>query len=117
MADPTSSSITGLLMGLGLATAVPLIDGEALFGAILGAWLVTSIKRDLKAWQRLGSLLLSAGVGYLFAPVALKLAPIINSGGAAFSCAIVVIPISIKIMVWVEQADLFEILRRIRGGS
>lgn len=117
MADPTSSSITGLLMGLGLATAVPLIDGEALFGAILGAWLVTSIKRDLKAWQRLGSLLLSAGVGYLFAPVALKLAPIINSGGAAFSCAMVVIPISIKIMVWVEQADLFEILRRIRGGS
>ncbi len=117
MADPTSSSITGLLMGLGLATAVPLIDGEALFGAILGAWLVTSIKRDLKAWQRLGSLLLSAGVGYLFAPVALKLAPIINSGGAAFSCAMVVIPISIKIMVWVEHADLFEILRRIRGGS
>ncbi|MNJ15694.1 hypothetical protein D3C77_99460 [compost metagenome] len=117
MADPTSSSISGLLMGLGLATAVPLIDGEALFGAILGAWLVTSIKRDLKAWQRLGSLLLSAGVGYLFAPVALKLAPIINSGGAAFASAMVVIPISIKVMVWVEQADLFEILRRIRGGS
>ncbi|QPG61246.1 hypothetical protein HFV04_017160 [Pseudomonas sp. BIGb0427] len=117
MADPTSSSITGLLMGLGLATAVPLIDGEALFGAILGAWLVTSIKRDLKAWQRLGSLLLSAGVGYLFAPVGLKLAPFINSGGAAFACALVVIPISIKAMLWVEQADLFEILRRIRGGS
>lgn len=117
MADPTSSSITGLLMGLGLATAVPLIDGEALFGAILGAWLVTSIKRDLKAWQRLGSLLLSAGVGYLFAPVALKLAPFINSGGAAFASALVVIPISIKAMLWVEQADLFEILRRIRGGS
>ncbi|GLO54768.1 putative holin [Pseudomonas sp. BJa5] len=117
MADPTSSSITGLLMGLGLATAVPQIDGEALFGALLGAWLVTSIKRDLKAWQRLGSLLLSAGVGYLFAPVALKIAPIINSGGAAFACALVVIPISIKAMLWVEQADLFDILRRIRGGS
>jgi len=117
MADPTSSSITGLLMGLGLATAVPQIDGEALFGALLGAWLVTSIKRDLKAWQRLGSLLLSAGVGYLFAPVALKIAPVINSGGAAFACALVVIPISIKAMLWVEQADLFDILRRIRGGS
>ena len=115
MAEPTSGTITGLLMGLGLATAVPMIDGEALFGAILGAWLVTSIKRDLKAWQRIGSLLLSAGVGYLFAPVALKLAPIINSGVAAFACALVVIPISIKTMVWVEQADLFEIVRRIRG--
>ena len=117
MADPTSGTITGLLMGLGLATAVPLIDGGALFGAVLGAWLVTSTKRDLQVWQRLGSLSMSAGVGYLFAPVVLAFAPFILSGGAAFVGALVVIPISIKCMVWVEQADLFEIVRRIRGGS
>ena len=117
MADPTSSTIAGVLMGLGLATAVPLIDGGALFGAVLGAWLVTSTKRDLKVWQRLGSLTLSVGVGYLFAPVALAFAPVLNSGVAAFASALVVIPVSIKCMVWVEQADLFEIVRRIRGGS
>ena len=117
MADPTSSAVTGLLMGLGLATAMPVIDGEALFGAILGAWLVTSTKRDLKVWQRLGSLFLSAGVGYLFAPMALQLVPFVTSGGAAFGCALIIIPISIKAMVWVEKADFWEILRRIRGGS
>ncbi|RZI25018.1 hypothetical protein EUX58_12640 [Pseudomonas sp. 770NI] len=104
-------------MGLGLVTAVPIIDGGALFGAILGAWLVTSVKRDLKVWQRLGSLFLSAGVGYLFAPMALKAAPFITNGGAAFVCALVIIPISIKLMVWVEKADIWEIWRRIRGGS
>ena len=117
MADPTSGVISGLLMGLGLATAVPLIDGNALFGAVLGAWLVTSMKHDLKAWQRVGSLLLSGGVGYLFAPVALLVVPFITSGGAAFSCALVVIPISIKAMVWVEQADFWDIIRRLRGGN
>ncbi|MFJ3369760.1 putative holin [Pseudomonas sp. NPDC086251] len=117
MADPTSSAVTGLLMGLGLATAMPVIDGKALFGAILGAWLVTSTKHDLKVWQRLGSMFLSAGVGYLFAPMALQLVPLVTSGGAAFGCALIIIPISIKGMVWVEKADFWEILRRIRGGS
>ena len=117
MADPTSSTITGLLMGLGLASAVPIIDGDALFGAVLGAWLVTSTKHDLKAWQRIGSLMLSSGVGYLFAPTALRLAPVLTSGGAALACALVVIPLSIKSMLWIEKADLLEILRRLRGGS
>ena len=117
MADPTSSTITGVLMGLGLSSAVPIIDGDALFGAVLGAWLVTSTKHNLKAWQRIGSLLLSSGVGYLFAPTAMRLAPVLTSGGAAFACALIVIPVSIKAMVWIERADLIEILRRLRGGS
>ncbi|MCI3908856.1 phage holin family protein [Pseudomonas viridiflava] len=117
MADPTSSTISGLLVGLGLASAAPIIDGDALFGAVLGAWLVTSTKHNLKPWQRVGSLLLSSGVGYLFAPTALRLAPVLTSGGAAFACALLVIPISIKSMVWIERTDLVEILRRIRGGN
>jgi len=117
MADPTSSVVTGLLIGLGLSTVTPVIDDGALFGAILGAWLVTSTKRDLKVWQRLGSLFLSAGVGYLFAPMALQAIPFITSGGSAFVCALVVIPISIKLMVWVEKADILDIWRRIRGGT
>lgn len=116
MADPTSSTLSGLLVGLGLA-GVPIVDGEALFGAVLGAWLVASTKQNLKVWQRLGSLLLSSGVGYLFAPMALDLMPVLTSGGAAFACALVIIPISIKAMVWVEKTSLWEILRRIRGGS
>jgi hypothetical protein len=102
-------------MGLGLVTAMPIIDGEALFGAILGAWLVTSTKSDLKVWQRLGSLILSAGVGYLFAPMALQAIPFITNAIGAFTSALVVIPISIKLMVWVEKADIWEIWRRIRG--
>jgi hypothetical protein len=117
MADPTSSAVTGVLMGLGLATVTPTIDGQALFGAILGAWLVTSRKDDLKVWQRLGSLFLSAGVGYLFAPMALQAIPIITSGDGAFVCALVVIPLSIKLMVLIEKTDILDIWRRIRGGS
>lgn len=116
MADPTTTGITGLLIGLGLSVAIPIIDGESLFGAILGAWLITSIKKDLKVWQRIGSLSLSAGVGYVFTPMALLIIPFATNGGAAFIGALIIIPISIKAMVWVEKADLWEILRRIKGG-
>ena len=112
--DSAYNSISGLLLALSIAT-LPAIDGEALFGASLGAWLVTSTRVDFKAWQRIGSWLLSAGVGYLFTPVALPLAPFLTAGVTAFMCALIIIPISIKVMQWVDSAGLGEIIERIKG--
>lgn len=114
LTDSTYNSISGLLLGLGIAT-VPVIDGEVLFGAALGAWLVTTTRTNLKAWQRIGCWLLSAGVGYLFTPVALPLAPFLTAGVTAFLCALVVIPISIKLMLWIDGAALGEIIKHLRG--
>ena len=103
-------------------------DGNALFGAILGAWLISSSQRrlrawlvtnsrqQLKVWQQVGSLFLAAGVGYLFTPLMLSLAPFLSSGVAAFVAAVVVIPISIKVMLWLDAADLKDILQRWRRG-
>jgi hypothetical protein len=116
LTDSTYHSISGLLLGLGIAT-LPSIDGEVLFGASLGAWLVTTTRSNFKAWQRLGSWLLSAGVGYLFTPVALPLAPFLTAGVTAFLCAVVVIPISVKLMQWIDSAGIGEIFRHLRGRS
>ena len=103
-------------------------DGNALFGAILGAWLISSSRRRLRAWlvtnsrqqlklwQQVGSLFLAAGVGYLFTPLMLSLAPFLSSGVAAFVAAVVVIPISIKVMLWLDAADLKDIFQRWRRG-
>lgn len=114
MTDSVSNNIGGLLLGLGIGT-LPAIDGEALFGAALGAWLVTTTRANFKAWQRMGSLLLSAGVGYLFTPVALPMAPFLTEGVTAFLCALVVIPISIKLMQWIDGAGIGDIIRHLRG--
>jgi hypothetical protein len=114
LTDSTYNSVGGLLLGLGIAT-LPAIDGEVLFGASLGAWLVTTTRTNFKAWQRIGSWLLSAGVGYLFTPVALPLTPFLTAGVTAFLCALVVIPISIKLMQWIDGAALGEIVRHLRG--
>ncbi len=103
-------------------------DGNALFGAVLGAWLVSSSRhrvkawmmissrKRLKAWQQVGSLMMSAGVGYLFTPLVEALAPLLSSGMAAFVAAVVVIPISVKIMVWLDTADLRDLFQRWRKG-
>ncbi len=117
MNQPIDSLFAEFALSLGLASYIAAFDGGALFGALLGAWLVASTRRRLKGWQRLGSLMLSAGVGYLFTPLVLLLAPFLSSGVAAFVAALVVIPISIKVMVWVDAADLRDIFQRFRRGS
>ena len=94
---------------------VAMIDRDTAFGAALGAWVVTSARRTLKGWQHLGSFLLSACVGYLFTPVALPHMTGLSAGVTAFICALVVIPISIKLMIWVNTADITEVIRRFRG--
>jgi len=51
MTDPPYITISGLLLGLGMSSTLPAINGEALFGAVLGAWLVTTTRSHLKVWQ------------------------------------------------------------------
>lgn len=88
---------------------------ETFFGAALGACLVVSTRRTLKGWQTLCILMMYAGVGALFSPLAIVVVPELTRGVAAFLCALVVIPLSIKLMVWVKKLDVLELIERIRG--
>ncbi|MCS8937174.1 phage holin family protein [Pseudomonas aeruginosa] len=116
MADLTTTATAGAIMGLGLGVTLP-VDGGMLFGALLGAWLATGTKQDLKAWSRLLSLILPTCVGYLFADVALARVPwLTNQAFSAFVCALVVIPLSLKAVAWVDKVDFDDLWRRIRGG-
>ena len=66
MAEPstvTAASAT-LLSGVALASILPHIDANAAFGAIVGAALVASTKKDVSPWTRLLSFLFSALCGY-----------------------------------------------------
>ncbi|AYW69176.1 putative holin [Pseudomonas aeruginosa] len=116
MADLTTTATAGAIMGLGLGVTLP-VDGGMLFGALLGAWLATGTKQDLKAWSRLLSLILPTCVGYLFADVALARVPwLTNLAFSAFVCALVVIPLSLKAVAWVDKVDFDDLWHRIRGG-
>lgn len=97
-----------------LYIAVAMLDPDALFGACVGAWVLTSRRRNLRGWQYTGTFLLSASVGYLFAPVAPPHLTGLSTGITAFICALIVIPFSIKITAWANSADIADIIRRLR---
>lgn len=97
-------------------------DGRVLFGALLGALLVSAARdrliivsrKRLSLGKQVLLVFLTLGVGYLFEPLLHSLAPMLSRGMAAFAAAVVVIPISLKIMVWLDSVDLREILQRWR---
>lgn len=118
MAEPASSTTLAITAGLGAAALLPFIDGDALLGAVLGATLIASTKRDIRWWQRLLSLLLSIGIGYILAPEVIGQTPIKSMAAAAFIAAICAIPLALKAAVWAEQFDIGSLAKLLgKGGN
>ncbi|MFI8559526.1 hypothetical protein E2H86_23315 [Pseudomonas putida] len=97
-------------------------EGRVLFGAFLGAVLITLARGQmiLVPRERLSTLsqgllvLLALGVGYLFEPLLTSLVPSLTPGMAAFVAAVAVIPVCIKLVVWLDAVDMRDILQRWR---
>lgn len=112
------------LMDAAIAAIYQLIDTEglALFGALLGTLLVNAVRdrfitvsrKRLSGGKQLLLVFLTLGVGYLFEPLLLSLAPMLSRGMAAFAAAVVVIPITLKVLVWLDSVDLRELVQRWR---
>ena len=103
------------LSGLALGAFASWLSFDDLMGAVLGACLVVSQQRARSAERRLCDLLMAIGVGLLFAPMAEAHIPQLTRGIAAFGCALLVIPLSLKLRAWVRRLDIEQILRRFRG--
>ncbi|MFJ4454665.1 hypothetical protein ACIP1G_12365 [Pseudomonas sp. NPDC089392] len=97
-------------------------DGNVLFAALLGALLVSAARdrlitnkaRRLTLGKKLLLVFVTVGVGHLFEPLVSSLVPLLTRGMAAFVAAVVVIPISLKVMVWVDTLDPRELIQRWR---
>ncbi|WP_315807477.1 putative holin [Pseudomonas sp. C9-3] len=115
------TTVGGVILGVGVSATMPAFDLQVLFGALLGAWLITGTQANLKPWLRVLSLLPPATLGYLFAEGALTRFPALTTPAfSAFACALLGIPLSLKAVKWLNELDFNEILRRIRqflGGS
>ncbi|MBK4992674.1 hypothetical protein IAE39_000848 [Pseudomonas sp. S37] len=98
------------------------VDGNVLFAALLGALLVsaardrliTNTARRLTLSKKLLLVFVTVGVGHLFEPLVSSLVPLLTRGMAAFVAAVVVIPISLKVMVLVDTLDPRELIQRWR---
>ncbi|MCT8273349.1 phage holin family protein [Xanthomonas translucens] len=114
MTEPTSVS-SGILIatGVGLASILPGIDGDALIGAFAGgALFVVSSTKDALI-QRLFYFAISVVAGYQLAPEILRWLPIKSSGVAAFGSAACAITVTLGLIQKSKSIDL-SFLRR--GG-
>lgn len=117
MSDPASTTaiVVTAGAGVGLATLMPTLDGNALFGAIIGAALIALNQKDLKAWQRLFGLLISVGAGYVSAAEIVTQTPITQTGPGGFVGAILVVPIALKVLAVVERMELSDVQAFLQG--
>ncbi|WMC11756.1 putative holin [Oceanimonas pelagia] len=117
MAEPTSSAAAAATAtaGVGLAALLPWIDANALMGAVLGAGLVAYSKSDISPLKRIGALAFSAALGYLMSGEVINLTPVQESGTGGFIGAIVIVPLALKLLDHIEQANASELLKKWRG--
>ncbi|KAA8734921.1 hypothetical protein F4V57_03950 [Acinetobacter qingfengensis] len=116
MAEPTTTAAATALT-LGAASLLPFVNGNALLGAVFGAALFATTKKDLKPLQRLMTMILATGIGYLLTPEITARSFINNDATAGMIAAIFSLPIILKIMVWVDQSSLSDIWNKFRGGG
>ena len=117
MPEPTTTAAATAIT-LSAASLLPFINGNALLGAVFGAALFATTKKDLKPLQRMLTMLLATGIGYLLTPEITARTFISNDATAGMVAAIFSLPIILKIMVWVDQSNLTDIINKFfRGGG
>jgi hypothetical protein len=115
MTEPTSVS-SGFLIatGVGLASVLPGIDGDALVGAFAGGTLFVVSAAKLPLWRRVVYLAISVAAGYQLAPEIQRWIPIESSGVAAFGSAALAITVTLGLIEKSKSLDWASLLRR--GG-
>lgn len=116
MAEPATTT-TATALTISAASLLPFINGNALLGAVFGAALFATTKKELRPLQRLSTMLLATGFGYLLAPEITTRTFITNDATAGMTAAIFALPIILKLMVWVDQSSVSDIIKKFRGGS
>ena len=68
MAEPTTSTTVAITASAGLVSLLPFVNGDALFGAVIGAAFLAYTQVSLSYGKRIFSLMLSVALGYALAP-------------------------------------------------
>lgn len=114
MTDPTTSTVA-ITMGAGAASMLPFVNGDALFGAIIGAAFIAFFSKNLDYKNRLAYFLLSSAIGYLLSPEVVNRTSIDSHATAAFAISLVAIILLQKAMEWLRAATLSEIFSLLSG--
>ncbi|EPJ56359.1 MAG: hypothetical protein OFPI_00260 [Osedax symbiont Rs2] len=111
MAEPSTTATAVITTGIGLASFLPAIDGNALIGAFAGATLFVMHSKELGKFTRFIYLLISLIMGYLLVPVVQAYTPIAETALAGFVASLFCITIALKGMEQIQSANLINLLR------
>lgn len=115
MADPgTTALTTSAAAGIGLASLLPGIDGNALIGAFSGATLFVMSARELPHWVRAMYMLISLIMGYIAAPEIMSHTLINQSGVAGFVGGLLCITVAQPLIRKLQDADILTIARGMK---
>lgn len=114
MPDPSTSTVVIAVSGVGLATLLPGIDGNALIGAFAGATVFVVSAKELTIFKRIAYMLASLIMGYQAAPEIMHSTSIRESGVAASLAAALFVTVTIGL---IEKAKSFELLSWLRRGG
>ena len=109
MAEPTTSTTVAITASAGLVSLLPFVNGDALFGAVIGAAFLAFTQVSLSYGKRIFSLMLSVALGYALAPE-ISNRPGVNSH-TVIACftSMFALPVLVKAMKWVNKSTLTEI--------
>lgn len=113
----TASTTTNLAIAATSLSTLPFINGDALFGAVIGAAFMALYTHKVDHVRKFVSFFISAAIGYLLAPEVVRYTFLDSYSTSAFVVAIVAIPILIKMSVWLENATLSDILSTFKRGG
>lgn len=116
MAEPSTTTTAAIAAGMSALAFIPLVNGDALLGAVLGAALFATTKKNLKPLARLGTLLLSTGFGYYISPEVMQNTFIDSEAMSALVASMFSLPIALKLMQWVEETPIADIIKKTKGG-
>lgn len=109
MAEPTTSTAVAITASAGLVSLLPFVNGDALFGAVIGAAFLAYTQVSLTYGKRIFSLMLSIALGYALAPEIVNRTLINSHTVSACFTSMFALPILVKVMLWVNKAKLSEI--------
>lgn len=114
MTDITATTV-GITMGAGAASMLPFVNGDALFGAVIGAAFITFFSQNLDYRKRIIYFVLSTAIGYLFSPEIVNRTLIDSHSTAAFAVSLVAIIILQKFVEWLRNASWSDIFGLASG--
>ncbi|MCF9034721.1 putative holin [Acinetobacter nectaris] len=113
MPEPTTP--VAIASAASFASLLPFVNGDALFGAVIGAAFIAFYSQNVGYKKRLLSFVFSTAIGYLLAPELVNHTSIDTQSTAAFAISLVAIVILQKVLAWLETASLSDIFNALRG--